>query len=281
MSQTNARLQGGAIILPRGASPGNIGVGESGVFLDADGVVKAQDATGTKSTLGGGIGWDAIQWTRIQALLGTQVDNYIWSDMLNPNEYDITVGTAPGAQLAAATGGVIRLSGGAGSGYVQFAGMKQSGPVIKPVPNQKTSSWAAAWRFRLPNAVVASQFTEMAFYASGNGSCTTLLLNQAVSATVFHLRQDRTPDGGGVTDTACDATMTIGSGIAIGTWYDALMTWNASTQVLTAQINGVTTATSAVATNQPTEDGTSVLVDTNKANSIDVDAIKLAFKREP
>lgn len=53
MSQTNARFQGGGAILPQGASPGSINAGEKALILDADGIVKTQDAAGTKTAIAG------------------------------------------------------------------------------------------------------------------------------------------------------------------------------------------------------------------------------------
>lgn len=53
MSQTNARLQGGGMILPQGSSPGNINVGEQALILDSDGTPKLQRSDGTKNAIGG------------------------------------------------------------------------------------------------------------------------------------------------------------------------------------------------------------------------------------
>jgi len=54
MSQTNARLQGGGVVLPQGASPGNVNVGEKALIIDTDGLLKMQDSAGNKGAASGG-----------------------------------------------------------------------------------------------------------------------------------------------------------------------------------------------------------------------------------
>jgi len=59
MSQTNARLSGGGIILPQGSAPAGVNAGEQALILDSDGTAKLQDAAGTKTPVGsGGFGAD-------------------------------------------------------------------------------------------------------------------------------------------------------------------------------------------------------------------------------
>lgn len=61
MSQTNARFQGGGIVLPQGSSPGSINVGEQALILDSDGTAKLQASDGTKTSIGsGGFGSDTL-----------------------------------------------------------------------------------------------------------------------------------------------------------------------------------------------------------------------------
>lgn len=48
MSQTNARLQGSGLILPRGGTLGPINAGENGIIVDTDGTLKQVKADGTK-----------------------------------------------------------------------------------------------------------------------------------------------------------------------------------------------------------------------------------------
>ncbi len=52
MSQTNARFQGGGIILPTGSSAGSINVGEKALVVDANGLVAVSDSLGQSLQLG-------------------------------------------------------------------------------------------------------------------------------------------------------------------------------------------------------------------------------------
>jgi hypothetical protein len=52
MSQTNARFQGGGVVLPVGAGAGNVNAGEGSMIIDTDGVLKTVDVAGVLRTAG-------------------------------------------------------------------------------------------------------------------------------------------------------------------------------------------------------------------------------------
>ncbi len=263
-----------ALILKIGAPVGVPAAGTKALGLDSNGNAQLIDSTGASTSVGGGIGWDALQWQRIQALLGTQVTDYQWTDLLNPNEYDITAGTGPFAQLAASAAGVIR--NGAGTATLYLAGQKTGSGTVIPIPNMKTSAWAVAGRVRFAAAPAgAGKFLDICGMGGASKDC-TLRIETDLSTTVLSLQQT----DAGVTKTAANSVGTIGGGIALSTWFDVLLVNDPSGGRVVAQINGVTAATSTVLTNQSTE-ACRPNISTNQNTSVDVDAMLLAFKREP
>ena len=233
------------------------------------------------AALVGGVGWDSIQWARISAILGAQVDNYEWTDFFAPYEYDITGGTNPGIQKSPATGGVITMphGGSSGTAYLAMSGQSSisSANVSAPIANMKTSAWAYCLRvtIAIPPGGASNMWLGMWAPDSTENECFLGLLG-ATSTTVLQLVQDK---AGTRTITAANATGTIGSGITIGTAFDLMVINDPNAGAVTAYVDGTQVAQSTVLTNQPTTPAVGNVYVVGVVDIILADAMLVAFKR--
>lgn len=239
----------------------------------------------TSSDTSSAVGWDAGRWAEIVTLLGTQVDDYQWSDFLNPNEVDLTMGPNF-AEYIDLTGGVLGLPGGAssGTGYIYLAGEAYTGGKFAVINNPKTESWAVVSRTKftgVPSGSATIWLLAMAGGPGGTGSMTAVQIIGSLSTTVCKLILN-TAGSIGTTATAVDSSAvgTLGSGIVIGTYYNFMLAFNAITGTVGFYVNGVLAASTTTLTNMPTQKSEPAIVVASAARDLlEVDALMCAFKR--
>lgn len=221
MSQTNARLQGGGIVLPQGSSPGNVNVGEKALFIDTDGTAKTIDSTGTKASLAGGTGdaWYDAQVIALSALVpGLTRFEYIKGNIKPNGAIDSTILVDPGV-----VGGAVGVAS-------DTTHLKLTGGIY---PTPRTDKMAVAYRVKFP-AIAAAKTALCGLSIVGGGGLLNFGWDQVTNATKWQLF----PVGGAqVASTTSADTL----------WHDLLITSDGTTMIAT--IDGVEMARStAVAT---------------------------------
>lgn len=150
MSQTNARFQGGGVILPQGASAGSINVGEKALIQDTDGTIALLDSLGLRTTVDATPMSKALN--RARSLLGTTITTPLGTDFENDQWHKlVTVAGAPTAAMTTTErGGVIILDSSATA---------TSNGIILPhgttieIDNPQTSKWYYYMRAALTTAI--------------------------------------------------------------------------------------------------------------------------------
>lgn len=245
MSQTNARLQGGAVIMPIGSPAGSVAAGEAGMVLESDGLVKLIDPAGNKTAVGA-FGSDGVL-ARSQMLLGATVDTILGTDFDNSAWHRLaTIAGAPTATNSATErGGVLVLdsSATANSTGVVFP----AGATTIDIDNPQTSRWYAYVRAAFGTAVDAQALLQL-FIATAAGGNPTMRLGIIGSASTAFLAWSVSNNAGSIT---ASGTTTVA--VDTNTYHDFEI-WNDGTTVSFAVDRTV------VATTPATNLGTSPVV---------------------
>jgi hypothetical protein len=234
---------------------------------------------GSSAAAASAVGWDATQWSTITRAIGNQVTDYAWTDFTNPNEYDITQGDHPCAQLSPRAGGILKCpNGNSGVAYVGMAGQSSNAATVRPIANQKTSAWASCTRIKITVAPVSGTTLWLASAFGGDNSETEtfLELKGSISTTVLNLVQDNFAS---ITRTAANAAGTIGSGIILGNQTDYCVINDVTNGKVYGYVNGTLVATSSNLTNAPTAASVNEIVVSGAQGILEVDAMLIAWSR--
>lgn len=245
---------------------------------DAGGTMSATD----KAKLDGinPVGWDTTQWATIKGILGSQVNDYDWMDLLHAYEYDITQGSHPCTQKTGTSMGIMQCpSGGTGTGYVQFASQNTiTGNLVAPIANMKTTPWAECNRVKIVSQPTSGQIIWLAFVTAVDASEHEVYLAYwgPHSTSVLELQQD---NGGAITVTTANAAGTIGSGVTLGVFNDFCVINDVAGARVVATVNGTIVATSTTLTNMPTTAGAGLFALSGTADLAEPDALLYSVAR--
>ena len=227
------------------------------------------------------VGWDATQWKTITGVLGTQVNDYDWSDFLHPYEYDITQGSHPCTQKSPTSLGVMQCpSGGTGTAYLMFAGQDiATGDVVAPIANMKTVPWAVCSRDKIVTGPTSGQEIWLAagFAVDNSEHEVFFAIYGPHSTTVGEIQQD---NGGSITTTPANSGGTIGGGITLGVYFDTCIINDVAGARVVATVNSAIVATSTTLTNQPTVPAAGIYLVNGPTDMTEPDALLYAVARQ-
>ncbi len=166
--------------------------------------------------------WINTQLARADAAIGTAAGGYIWSDLATSAEYTQTNGTL----LNTVDGGVVQFGASSTNGTVRLA----NNP--KVISNHRTSRWYYACRVKFVDAP-DSGVTWLFGPSDASSNSITIALNGGTSTTNFYIQYF----SGSIQGVNQALSVSIGSGISLGTWFDFALSFDGTTVV--AWVNGV------------------------------------------
>lgn len=165
-----------------------------------------------------GVGWNGKQWLHAQSRLGNLIDDYAWTDFINPGEYTLN------GQVRMNKGKGRVTSSGAGNAFASLG----AGVGVSVLDNPLTESWYISCHGCVALSPSATAFIYAIAINGVAAGLDGIVLSGAVSQTKFNVWTQN----GGTVNTAFAAS--VGSEIQLAVDYDFALEFNAQLGQLTA-----------------------------------------------